>query len=132
MTTQNTDQEFSYIDYTECPICGNEAISEVIHQTHEENIQCHSCGYARRVNIKDGKLDMQEYVNFGCYKVQMIGKPTLECGSFSSPEAEQAFLDLVESLGQNVMHAEYSKYVNNTIETIVVVDGEVHKIQIDE
>ena len=132
MTIQNNDQDFSHIDYTECPICGNEAISEVVHETHEENIQCHSCGYARRISIIDGKLDMQEYVNFGCYKVQMKGSPTLECGSFTTPQAEQAFVELINNLGEKVAHAEYSKYIKETIETIMVVDGEIHKIEIDE
>ena len=122
----------SIIDLVACPICGNDAMNEVVHHTHEENIQCHSCGYARRLSIIDGKLDMQEYVNFGCYKVQMKGSPTLECGSFTSPEAEQAFVELINNLGDKVVHAEYSRYINEMIETTTVVDGEIHKIQIDE
>lgn len=138
MTKENDSQDFSHIDYTECPICGNEAISEIVHTTHEENIQCHSCGYARRISIVDGKLDMQEYVNFGCYKVQMKGAPTIECGSFSTPQAEQAFVELINNLGEKVVHAEYSMYIKEednalgVIKTTTIVDGEIHRIQIDD
>jgi len=136
MTKENDSQDFSHIDYTECPICGNEAISEIVHTTHEENIQCHSCGYARRISIVDGKLDMQEYINFGCYKVQMKGAPTIECGSFSTPQAEQAFVELINNLGEKVVHAEYSMYIKEdsalgVIKTTTIVDGEIHRIQID-
>jgi hypothetical protein len=62
----------------------------------------------------------------------MKGSPTLECGSFTSPEAEQAFVELINNLGDKVVHAEYSRYINEIIETTTVVDGEIHKIQIDE
>lgn len=122
----------SIIDLVTCPICGNDAMNEVVHHTHEENIQCHSCGYGRRTTITNGKLHIIEYPGLGCYKVQMKDAHSLECGSFASVEAEQVFIDTITSLGDKVEHAEYSKFIDGVIETTTVVQGITNNIQINE
>ena len=127
-----SSEEFSHIDTIECPICGSEAMTEIVHATGEENIQCHSCGYGRRLSFVDGKFDVQQNMAYGAYKVQMKDSAILDCGAFATIEAEQKFIELINYLGEKVVHAEYSKYINQKIETIVIVDGETQKTNINE
>ncbi len=120
MENEQDSTGMSHIDTTSCPICSNTAITEYVYKTNEENIQCHSCGYARRLLIVDGIPQITELPAFGCYKVQMKNAPMLECGSFMTINAEQEFTTMIANLGDQVVSAEYSKLVDSEIKTTVL------------
>lgn len=117
----NTEDSFSNIDMIPCPNCGSEAMLEMVHATGEENIQCHSCGYSRRMSLVDGSFELKEFPGYGAYRVEMCGG-IVEAGSFTVSSAADDFEKLMKLIEQNVVHASYSRYISGEIITKVVID----------
>lgn len=118
----NSEEEFSNIDPIDCPHCGHEAIMEVVYSTGEENIQCHNCGYSRRLAMTNGSLELKEFPGFGAYRVEMQGAPRIEAGSFTHKGAAVEFENLMKQIQINVAYASYSQYIDGEIVTKVVID----------
>jgi len=114
--------EFSSINTIACPKCGQEAMIENVHATSEENIQCHNCGYSRRMAMVNGSFELKEYPGYGCYRVEMAGATRVEAGSFTHSGAAQEFENLMKSIEHIVAYASYSQYINGEIVTKVVID----------
>jgi predicted nucleic-acid-binding Zn-ribbon protein len=122
MQEEMMSDEFSSIDVISCPHCGTEAMVETVHATGEENIQCHNCGYSRRMSFVNGSFQIKEQPAFGAYKVEMLGSPRMEAGSFANSHSAQEFEKLMKNLEQRVAYASYSQYINGEIVTKVVID----------
>ena len=121
-THETTNDEFSSIGMIECPHCGTEAMIESVHATGEENIQCHNCGYGRRLAFTNGSFEIKEQQAFGAYRVEMIGSPRLEAGSFTHRGAAQAFESMMETIKDRVAYASYSQYIDGQIVTKEVIN----------
>lgn len=124
MTNVHESQEdaFSSMDVVACPNCGTEAIMEVVFATGEENIQCHNCGYSRRLSMVDGSVKLEEIKGYGSYKVQMQGIERWECGSFTHAGAAAEFENLMKNISANVAYAAYSQYIDGEIKETVVIN----------
>lgn len=126
----------SFFDVIKCPMCGQEAYVEQHYKVGEENIQCHHCGYGRRMwianldkQVDEGDKWMPDYKvdvvhGFGCYKVLGKKSTTFECGAFTSPGSVKQFIEYVESIKDEIDHAEYSVFKGNEeIENHVLIKG---------
>ncbi len=120
---ESHEDPFSSMDVIACPHCGTEAIMEVVFATGEENIQCHNCGYSRRLSMVEGSLKLEEYRGYGAYKVQMAGMDRWECGSFTHAGAAKEFETLMKTISANVAFAGYSQYINGEIKETVVINN---------
>ena len=127
MTNVHESQEdpFSSMDVVACPNCGTEAIMEVVFATGEENIQCHNCGYSRRLSMVDGSVKLEEIKGYGAYRVQMLGMERWECGSFTHAGAAKEFETLMKNISANVAFAGYSQYIDGEIKEVVVIDKQI-------
>jgi Zn ribbon nucleic-acid-binding protein len=126
----------SIIDGISCPICGSEAYHETWYEAGEENIQCHHCGYGRRMYISNQETQqelgadwrpsfkIEEVKGFGCYKLLGKREPAWECGAFTTKEAISEFIDHVQSIKDELDHAEYSVITpENIIENYILITG---------
>ena len=119
---ETSSDEFSSIDIIACPHCGNEAMIESVHATGEENIQCHNCGYSRRMSFTDGSFQLKEQPAYGAYKVEMAGAGRVEAGSFANKDAAIEFENLINNLQERVVYASYSQYIGEQRITKVLID----------
>lgn len=119
-----------------CPICGSEAYHETWPSVGEENIQCHHCGYGRRMWINNmdtqqelgpdwrPNFEIKEIKGFGCYKLLGKNSPAWECGAFTNKEAILDFIVHVQSSKDELDHAEYSVLNHeNRIENYILIAG---------
>lgn len=124
----------SILETTDCPTCGQEAFIEVYLDTGEENIQCHHCGYGRRLQITNldkqqepgwqPKVQIHTVNGYGCYKILGKGSKAFECGAFTTPDSIFDFISHVENIKNELDHAEYSVLTkNNKIENHILIQG---------
>lgn len=130
-----SDQIPTTLEIVTCPVCGNEAHYETVHDTGEENLQCHHCGYARRMTITNLRevqtqenwqplIDLQEIKGHGCYKFLTKKDIMFNCGSFTNPQGVLDFVQFITMLGEEVDHAEYSTYNGTQVEYHMLVEGQ--------
>ena len=123
----------SVIDYIDCPNCSHEAFSDFYYKTGEEYINCQNCGYHYSVTIKDREkllnelteddFEVKELKNpYGSFRITTYEGAGHICGSLES----KTQLDVLKTECENDNEVQYlvvSRFVNNTIETEVVVDN---------
>lgn len=123
----------SVIDYIDCPNCSHEAFSDFYYKTGEEYINCQNCGYHCSVTIKDREkllnklteddFEVKELKNpYGSFRITTYEGAGHICGSLES----KTQLDVLKTECENDNEVQYlvvSRFVNNTIETEVVVDN---------
>jgi hypothetical protein len=117
-----------FIDYIDCPKCGNEAHDELNTNTGEEFINCTHCGYHRSFSITNyderenstsefewiPKFELREYTPYGIYKVRAKGSIAYEFGAFANIDGSAAFVDQVNERLDELEHAEYSYFDHDT------------------
>ena len=68
------------------------------------------------------KID--EVRGFGCYKLLGKRKPVWECGAFTNKGAISEFIEYVQSIKDELDHAEYSVLTSeNKIENHILISG---------
>jgi ribosomal protein L37E len=124
----------STVDILKCPQCGLDAYIETNYSTNEEFVQCHHCGYGRTMSIENmhelkdqiawqPRYNIEEIFGHGSYKYILKDSIGFLCGSFTDPRGVQEFCDLIESLGDQVDHAEYSTFIDNQVSNKILVQG---------
>lgn len=127
----------SVIDYIECPNCHSEdCYSDFYYKTGEGYESCGECGYSRSVTIKDEsrkkKLSeiteddwvLNELVNpWGAYRIKEIGNIGFTCGSLESKEQYEELLKNVMDNIELVDEFTLSRYVNEKIVKLRVVES---------
>lgn len=127
----------SVIDWIECPKCKSEGCySDFYYKTGEEYISCGECGYNRSVTLKDearqkrnteiteNDWELNELVNpWGAYRLKEIGNIGFTCGSL---ESKKQYNELLEKVMENIDSVDeftLSRYVNDKIVKLRVVES---------
>jgi len=123
----------SVIDYIDCPNCKQEAWMDFYYKTGEEYVNCNNCGYHKSITIinRDKKLSeltqddwkVDELKNpYGAFRITTYEGLGYTCGSLEN----EAQLDVLKTECENDSEVQYliiSRFVNNTIETEIIVDN---------
>lgn len=125
----------SVLDIIDCPNCGKEANTDYYYKTGEEYVFCTHCGYYRSSVIKEearnkyvnelteDDFEVKELKNpYGSFRITTYEGAGHICGSLES----KTQLDVLKTECENDNEVQYlvvSRFVNNTIETEVVVDN---------
>lgn len=130
----------SVIDYIECPDCGSEAYDEFYYKSGEEYITCNHCGYNRRFyisNIEDQDKPQEEGFDWipdykieevhgcGAYKIRQNGAIAYECGAFTEPASAEEFVRLVDERAGELIHAEYSTFIDGVLTKTILIQEEI-------
>jgi hypothetical protein len=123
----------SVIDYIECPNCGHEAYDDFYYKTGEEYINCNNCGYHysstiinrdKNLNeLTDADWKIRELKNpYGSYRIQTYEGVGYTCGSLEN-KTQLNELKMDYENDPNIQYLIFSRFVNNTIETEVIIDN---------
>jgi hypothetical protein len=132
----------SVIDYTDCPNCGQEAISDFYYKTGEEYINCSHCGFYRYVElhpdvqdlsaIKDSDWKITECTDpYGAYRIQYSNaagnnSAGYMCGTL---ETEAVYDEICERImnDADVEFASVSRLIDGSTVEEVLIDKSQNK-----